>query len=468
MLRQELIDIINKNVDKDINRLEFYIEDNTKNEIDIEFNKLRSINTYDESGLSVRTIKDNYLGFSFTTDLNEKSIQNMINQSIIYGKLTERIHDYNFADNSKIKDIKGIYDENIVNINIDDFARQIEMEINDIANDYKIRFDKLLLSTKTRYKNICNSNNLDYSYKDTFLEMEILMSNSNLFAGRMFVYRDNNIDKIKKDIKDSARMLNLARKLRKKKVDNKKDKTNIIFSPYSFSCVLLGLLSNAISAESLHKNDTYLKINDKINDNVNDININLTDDGSLDGGLLSGPIDGEGFPTKKTAIIENDRFIKPICNNYWSKITNFENTSNSARVSFKSSPCLNVSNLIFDIKEKGSIGDIYTLEKEGIYILNLFPDPTKFNTTTGEYLFNVIDAYYIKNGEIKDVMKPFMLVGNAKELLSNITLSSKESYSNLGVICPYISVDLSVTPMPSTSKKEMISIIMKRLYDKII
>ena len=198
MLRQDLIDILNKNVGKDINGLEFYIEDNTKNEIDIEFNKLRSINTYKESGISIRTIKDNYLGFSFSTDLSEKSIQNMINQSAMYSKLTERIPDYNFANNLKIKDIKGIYDENIVNINIDNFAMQIEMEIKDIANKYKIRFDKLLLSAKTRNKNIRNSNNLDYSYKDTLLEIEILMSGSNVYSGRMFVYRDNNIDKIKK------------------------------------------------------------------------------------------------------------------------------------------------------------------------------------------------------------------------------------------------------------------------------
>ncbi len=440
------------------------MEENIKNEIDIEFNKLRSINNHNESGISIRTIKDNYLGFSFSTDLSERSIQNMINQSVIYSKLTERIPDYNFADNLKIKDVKGIYYENIADLDINNFAMQIEKQIEDIVNINKIRFDKLLLSAKTRHKNICNSNNLDYGYKDTLLEIEILMSSSNSFASRMFVYRDLYIDKIKKDINDSAQMLNLARKLRGKKV-NKKDKVNIIFHPYSLTCVLLSILSNIINAESLYKNDTYLKINEKIVDNIK---VNLVDDGSLNGGLLSGPIDGEGFPTKKTVIIDDDMFVKPICNNYWSKITNCENTSNSARMSFKSPPSLNISNLIFDIKEQGSIDDIYTLEKEGIYILNLFPDPTKFDMKTGEYLFNVIEAYYIKNGEIKNVMKPFMLIGNAKDLLNNIKLSSKESYSNLGMICPYISVDLPVTPMPSIPKKEMISIILKRLYDKII
>ncbi|HEY9247030.1 MAG TPA: TldD/PmbA family protein [Candidatus Methanoperedens sp.] len=430
---------------KKLKSLEFYVENSTHNEVDIEFDAVRSFNTFSESGIAIRTLEnEGHLGFSYSTDLSKNSIEHLIDRSIISSKMTEKIPDnYDFADSyDKPPEVGDIYDANVPDSDENDLVPQIEGVIEGIKSK-EIRFDKFILSTKLQNKHLYNSNETDYNYKETFIQVRFLLSSSNSFINRIFAYRKFDLELIRKDINDAAETLKLYNKLPRRVVEQ--TKTMMIFHPYAFAWILSCILSTVINAEAFLNYDTYLELNKKFVSN----NMMLIDDGSLEGGLLSRPVDGEGFPTKKTTIIDKGIFVKPISNNYWANIKNFENTSNSARMNFRSPPYLSVTNLIFDIEDqKADIGEIFNLENTGIYVLNLFPDPTKLNMKTGEYLFNVTEACCIENGEIKAFLKPFLLAGNAKDLLSNIRLCSKESLGNLGVICPYVNVsDMPVIPI---------------------
>ncbi len=444
----DLSNIMNESIRlKKLKSLEFYIENCTHNEVDIEFDILRSFNTYKESGIAIRAIEnEDHLGFSFSTDLSKNSIEYLIDRSIISSKITEKIpKKYDFANNyNNPPEVKDIYDVNIANLDGNDLVPQIEDVIKDVKSK-KIRFDKFALSTKLQNKHLYNSNGLDYNYNETFVQVKFLLSSSNIFVNRIFAYRKFDLEMIKKDITGVTETLKLFNKLPRRKIEQ--TKKMIIFHPNAFAWILACILSSAINSEAFFKKNTYLELNEKFTSN----NMMLIDDGSLNGGLLSRPTDGEGFPTKRTTIIDKGIFIKPISNNYWANIENFENTSNSARMDFRHSPSLSVTNLIFDIEDqKADLNEIFNLENTGIYVLNLFPDPAKLNMKTGEYLFNVTEACYIKKGEIKAFLEPFLLLGNARDLLNNIRLCSKESFSNLGVICPYVNVsNMPIIPMLS-------------------
>lgn len=458
-MQPNLIELTNI-LDLDKNKIEYYLENTIKREIDIEHGKLRSENTINESGIAIRTIKNNSLGFSYSTNLNKNSIDFLIEQSIKSG--TKVPNTYDFAPNIKNVIVpKDIFDQNIGKINITPELNEIIQEI----KHKKISLDKLMLTTKSNSRYLLNSNNLNYNYQDSLVEIEFLISSSNKFVNRMFVYRKLDLEKIKKDFRKTIDMLMLIKKLPRKRLGQYK-KENVIFSPYTFSNIVSCIFPSIINAATVYNNDSFLKVNEKIY-NKDEKDITLITDGTLDGGIFSSPIDGEGFPSKKTTIIDKSIFVKPICNNYWSSISNFENTANSSRLDFRSFPNLDTKNLIFEIDcDKVSLDEIFH-ENRSIYITGLFPDPSRMNIKTGEYLFNVFESIYVEKGKMKSLLDPFLLFIDSKSL--DIDLVSKEQQDQLGISSPYVSAkNMNIVPMPGISKKDIIIMFLKKIYDSIL
>ncbi|MDE1855276.1 MAG: TldD/PmbA family protein [Candidatus Micrarchaeota archaeon] len=138
----------------------------------------------------------------------------------------------------------------------------------------------------------------------------------------------------------------------------------------------------------------------KLNKPVASPDINIYDDGNMDGAIAASPYDDEGYPTQKTALIKNGKLLSYLHNYSTAKKYKTKSTGNAGLVE----PGANT--MLFEHKKKVKDIDalIERLEK-GIVITNTWY--TRFsNYLTGDFSTVPRDiALYVENGEVKFAIK---------------------------------------------------------------
>jgi PmbA protein len=188
----------------------------------------------------------------------------------------------------------------------------------------------------------------------------------------------------------------------------------VILDP-KVSCDFLGILSSSLSADSVQKGKSMLA--DKLNSKIASPILNLIDDGTLDGGIGSAPVDGEGTPTKRTPLIEKGCLKGFLHNIYTANKWKTSSTGNSVRGGFKGLPGVGVTNLFV---EKGNIsreGLINGVDK-GLYITEAMGVHTA-NPISGDFSIGIA-GHYIENGKISFPVRGVVMAGNILELMKGV------------------------------------------------
>ena len=203
--------------------------------------------------------------------------------------------------------------------------------------------------------------------------------------------------------------------------------TTIVLGPRAGRALLCAIVGN-LDAEGIQRGRSFM-INKKGEPIASEV-ITIHDDPLIHRGMSSRPCDGEGFPSRKLAVIENGVLLTYLHNSYTAAKAREPNTGHSTRGGIAP------TNLVPKLGTKTSAELISEVE-DGLYIDagSLFP-----NSTTGEVSANVDFGFKIEQGRIACPVRNTMVGVSFLEMLGKIDAVSSDYREEPGMIMPTIRI----------------------------
>lgn len=395
---------------------EVYILNSRDFNIQVARQNVDTIKLAEERGLGIRVFKEKRMGFSFTSDLGETAVEQVIYQAIDNSLFTGQDENLVMAPPVDNYPVLDIYDREISKKSVDE---KIELAkfIERAAQEYDPR---IKITERAGYEDsdyeiwILNSWGLKGYYQGAYCGGYALVvgeekGESQTGFGMQYSLKYDALDPAKIGREAGNRAVRL---LGAKTVNSQK--ATLVLEPY-IATNFLGIISPALSAEAVDKGKSFFK--DQVDQPVASQLVTLIDDGQMEGRLLSAPFDGEGVPTSKTVLIENGVLKNYLHNSYTAKKAGVKSTGNGIRGSYKSTPEVGTTNFYL---QKGS-QDPQQLIKEidkGLYVTDVMGMHTA-NPISGDFSLGA-SGIWIEKGEFTTPVRGIAIAGNLKELLANI------------------------------------------------
>lgn len=388
--------------------------------------KMKFLSNGKVSTLGVRITKKNgKSGFSLTTDI--KKWKECINEANKICSVSPP--DMNFKEIPKpsksypkiffkgLKKIKNLQDEELL--------KSANSLVSSCKVDKKITSSELFVNKTINKDLFANSNGVYLSEeKGSFgCQIEVKIKDVSATEGKTSL----SLFDVKETGKKAGELCLSSLNPRKTKTQ----KTNVILDYFALSSLIESAFMPSLSAENVWKRKSFYfnKLNQKVMSNL----ITITDDGTLKNGLITSSYDGEGNSTKKTVILEKGVLKNFLFDEYTAGILKKKTTGNCFGIT--SRPSISPTNLII---KSGSISreEMIKNTKNGILITS-FSGTHLSNPITGDFSFELINSFEIKDGELYPI-KGAMMSGNVFKIFNNVLEVSKETRQESFTLCPVI------------------------------
>jgi PmbA protein len=167
----------------------------------------------------------------------------------------------------------------------------------------------------------------------------------------------------------------------------------------------------------------------------------LFDDGLYPDGVRTSLCDGEGVSSKRYPIIEKGTLTHFMYDYFHALLDGTQSTGNAVRTSIMAPPKIGPRNLL--VKEGSHSLDQFT----GVVVEEVVNDKGA-NLVSGEYVFNVKRASYVKEGDFLGKVPPFVLKGTIFDLMKSIegtgTLKENPFPRYRELVTPYVFIQKSL------------------------
>jgi PmbA protein len=393
---------------KKADEAEIYIEMDEEMDVDIQKDRIGFAKEAKTLGLGIRVIIDGKMGFAYTTNL--EMLESAVNNAVSNAKANLPDENFAFAEKQGYHTVKDIYDPLAEELDIDhsmDFARKLidyslEQKCQPTSGGFGMGYSQSL---------IINSNQVSCKNSSTVFFASISV-NAPDKKGVSTAYESK---ASRMNDLDAYEIAEIATKIA---LDSRggvgaETKDMPVVLDYHAAAGLLSTFLMAINGDNVQRGRSIYA--DKIGSQVAPSNLNIYDDGTFVGGLGSSISDGEGVVSKKTSIIGDGILQNFIFDVYTSKKGSVESTGNGIRSSFSDMPNVAPTNILFDFKDEYEMENI----SNGLLVTNVLGAHTA-NPISGDFSVEVMNAFQVKDGEIKSPIKKAMLSGNIFQALIDI------------------------------------------------
>lgn len=158
--------------------------------------------------------------------------------------------------------------------------------------------------------------------------------------------------------------------------------------------------------------------------------ITVIDDGTLKGQFGTMGYDDEGTPCQKNVLIENGILKGYLYDLKTAKQEGLSSTGNGRRESYQNRPIPRMTNT-YIAPGKTDAEKIIKDTKEGLLVMGM--GGGQVNTLTGDYVFEVTEAYLIQDGEITHPVRGATLTGNGPETLKLVEELGSDLHFMIGI-----------------------------------
>jgi len=410
--------IIKIALQKGADEAEVVLEIGRESEVGTRVGEIETIKEAFSQGLGIRIFKNNRLGFTYTSDFNEKNLDRLIKTTI---ELSEQ------ASEDEFNGLPEPSSETIPELKL------FDPEISKIDTSWKIDTCKLMEKTMFDYDkrltnseganfldgdsiwHIANSKGFYHNYKSSYCylycvpvaeEKGKLQSNYWFSFSRYFNKLDNPESVAKKAAERVIRMLGAA--------TPKTVKAPVVFDQLTAATVVGAVLA-AINGDAVYKRATFLV--DKLNHTIASSKVNINDDGCLVRGLASSPIDGEGLLSVNKRIVKEGKLLTYLYDTYTARKAQTESTANAQR-SYASTPYIGGFNSYLeagDYPPEEIIGSV----KNGLYVTSLMGSGV--DIVTGDYSRGA-SGIWIEDGKLTKPVEGLTIASNMLGMLGNIEM----------------------------------------------
>jgi len=395
---------------------EVYLNTREGLNIDVLDQRIESVDNVTDGGIALRIIKDKKMGFAYTADFDEHSIETLVAQSLDNSKSSAPDENVGFPEPKPQSAAMNLVEPDIAGTSLEQkekFALEMEAAAHSYDNRIKIT-EKISYTDSLSTTVIANSKGVDIIYRKAICGAfaDVIAKEDELMESGMWLKFSTRL----KDL-DPRYVGGEAAKRAVIMLGAKPEKSGrapVVLSPFA-SSTLLSAISPALSAESIQKGKSVFASG--IDKRVASIKLNITDSGILKDGLSSAPYDDEGVPTRETVIIKDGTLRSFLHDCYTAKRGRSISTANSSRSSFMAQPGIQPTNLFIKPGLKTS-DEIVNAMSKGFLVTNIMGAHT-INPISGDFSIG-FSGFLIENGKISRPVRSMTIAGNILDLFNHI------------------------------------------------
>lgn len=441
---------------KSCDQAEIYGEQSDVLSIELEREEVKKVKHVKSTGIGVRVVISNKIGFSHTTALERGKIKECVEHAVKQARVSE--HDANFAGlpapiqkTSKLdyKEPEKTFDQRIIDLlgvergNEDAIAYCKDMLAG--TKEYKVKKGVTCSPTGGSFAAafdetfILNSEGIETRDKGTYVSAGISVVASEDRGEEISGY-ESKVSRMLGEINFGGIGLE-AVKIAVESLGGTKLKTKelpVVLSPKAVQSLFPYTLIPQLSAENVQRKQSpyHGKKGSKIASEI----LNIVDDGTMPSGVNSRKMDGEGVPSQPTTLVGRGVLENFLYDSYTAHKDRVESTGNAIR-SFDSLPGPGATNFI--IKEEGGGGKASKEEiigeiRDGLFINDVIGAHTA-SRASGDFSVVAQNAFGIKNGELFPV-KHVMIAGNMQEVLKHVEMLGDDTRQIYNVVSPTLKV----------------------------
>ena len=396
----EIAEKAKKEVENNCDAYEIYVDESKLIELDSKQDELDFAKEEIEAGIGIRVIKDNKIGFAFTSNLNK--ISETAKQSIENTKLNKIDENYSFAEVEKVKDVKKVYDKKFNDLDLNESVELLKSVISQASDSgCEVTESGLILNSNgVSIEN--NGTGFGISLSVTIQKDGEVATAYNSASSRFY---DLDGEKLANEVCDLAKS-----SLNSKPIET--DNYNVVLDYYAATGLLQTFIT-AFDGENVARGRSILK--DKIGSEIVNPSLSIIDNPLLEKGMNTTRCDGEGSVSETTELIKDGVLNSFIYDIYTANKEGVKTTSNGYRGSYLSTPMISPSNLEFKFDEMKDLSEI----KKGVLTTSVLGAHTA-NPISGDFSVEANNAFKIENGEITEPINKAMISGNIFEIMKQV------------------------------------------------
>ena len=404
----EIAEKAKKEVENNCDAYEIYVDESKLIELDSKQDELDFAKEEIEAGIGIRVIKDNKIGFAFTSNLNK--ISETAKQSIENTKLNKIDENYSFAEVEKVKDVKKVYDKKFNDLDLNESVELLKSVISQ-AIDSGCEVTESGFSASAGRSLILNSNGVSIENKGTGFGIALSVTIqkdgevATAYNSSSSRFYDLDGEKLANEVCDLAKS-----SLNSKPIET--DNYNVVLDYYAATGLLQTFIT-AFDGENVARGRSILK--DKIGSEIVNPSLSIIDNPLLEKGMNTTRCDGEGSVSETTELIKDGVLNSFIYDIYTANKEGVKTTSNGYRGSYLSTPMISPSNLEFKFDEMKDLSEI----KKGVLTTSVLGAHTA-NPISGDFSVEANNAFKIENGEITEPINKAMISGNIFEIMKQV------------------------------------------------
>lgn len=407
---------------------DIFIRRGTSTVVTFEANKLKSIESSESSGVGLRVLIDNKIGYASQYGIYEPDW--LLEKAKATANIETKMQ---LPSDASIKE--EIYDSALENISIEDLTKLGKGVVDNILSSYPDVICNVEIGKNQGESLIVNTKHIDCLRKRVSLTVGVHV-NRIKGTDMLDVYEETAVKRLDSlDIDRLISKIRYALESSKDIVKLSKSRLPVVFTPKAVYVLLLPLMS-ALSGRILLMGASPLQ--DKVGKKVFDKKFTLIDDPNNPEGLSMTSFDDEGTPTKVLPLVDSGIVGEFYFDLHTASLLGKEPNGHGFRGGL-GQPSPGLTNLIISPGES-SINDILSSFDE-ILIVDQMMGVGQGNILSGEFSVNIHLGFLCRKGEIVGRVKDSMLAGNAYSALSNIAgLSKEREWIEGSLYSPYICI----------------------------
>ncbi len=421
--------------------VEFFALNRSEKNVSFENSLLKSASSSIVQGVGIRVLVNKSLGFTSVNSFDSSKITEALQDAISIAKTTPSEDHYSLSASTKIKPVKGLYDEDTASLSMTDIINHGTDLLRHVAGiDSRLSIESGLLSAKIDEYTIATSTGIESSELKSSLYWEVFgwaVDGSDIGS---FEAESNSKVSVKElDLEKGAKMFaqKALRNLGAQKGESFKG--TAILSPDAAQSILDMLVSSTM-ATVIQAGSSFLQ--DKLGASIATPDFTMSDNGLTPGSPYSSSFDREGVPRGSLSIVDSGVFKGVLHNTFTANKDGLTSTGHASG-GFRSAPNIGPTNIEIQGGSR-SYDEILSDVDRGIYIQRVSMAP---DITSGDFSGVIKGGQLIENGEIQKTLKEMTVTGNLYDGLKNITGISKEQtlirsrYSTGSWLVPYLRIE---------------------------
>ena len=400
---------------------EIFVEDKRSTSAGLDDNKVEQVNSGRDRGAGIRVIAGETTGFAHTSDLSERGLLAAAEAAAQAARQGDGgVH--TIALQPLLR-----HPVNSVRTFPDSVAKATKVELLMRANDAARSLDSAIVQVSAGYGDsikrilVANSEGVfsaDTQVRTLFRVSAIANGDAGMQTGYQSLGHTIGFEVFDENDVEELAMAAARQALTKLKARPAPSSAMpVVIKQGSGGVLFHEACGHGLEADLVGKGASVYR--DKVGQLVASPLVTVVDDGTMTGEWGAIGIDDEGHPTQSNTLIENGVLTDYMWDYIRARREGRRQSGNGRRQSYADLPMVRMTNTFVTAGSEDP-DDIIRATERGVYVAKL--GGGQVDTASGDFVFGMVEAYLIENGEITGPLREGNLIGNGPQVLKDIDL----------------------------------------------